>query len=151
MKKICLAASSGGHLQQLRCLEALKNEYDCFFVSEKTKYHTEELKYTVPQINRKEPLFLIKLIMIVIKSIYILLIEKPEVLISTGALSTIPLMYFGKKLGCRIIYIESFAKISSPTLTGKFIYKRKIAHQFYVQWESMKEFYPDAIYIGGIY
>ena len=53
--------------------------------------------------------------------------------------------YFGKKL----VYIESFAKISSPTETGKFLYK--FADRFYVQWKSMKKFYPNAIYLGGIY
>ena len=40
----------------------------------------------------------------------------------------------------KLIYIESFAKVTSPTLTGKLLYK--YADQFYVQWESMKEFYP---------
>jgi len=50
-----------------------------------------------------------------------------------------------------VIYIESFAKINNPTLTGKMIYKKNIADRFYVQWESMLDFYPKAIYIGGIY
>lgn len=49
----------------------------------------------------------------------------------------------------KVVYIESFAKISSPTETGKLIYK--FADRFYVQWESMKEFYPNALYLGGIY
>jgi hypothetical protein len=52
---------------------------------------------------------------------------------------------FGKKL----IYIESFAKVTSPTETGKLMYK--FADRFYVQWESMLEIYPNAIYLGGIY
>jgi len=36
-------------------------------------------------------------------------------------------------------------------MTGKFIYKHKVADRFYVQWETMKEIYTDAIYLGGIY
>ena len=51
----------------------------------------------------------------------------------------------------KVIYIESFAKINSPTMTGNLIYKKKLADQFYVQWESMLKYYPNAIYKGGIY
>ena len=83
------------------------------------------------------------------KSFKIFLREKPDVIISTGALATIPMCIFAKVLKKKIIFIESFAKVTSPTLTGKLIYK--FADQFYVQWEQMKEYYPEAIYEGGIY
>lgn len=49
----------------------------------------------------------------------------------------------------KLIYIESFAKVTSATQTGKLLYK--FADRFYVQWESMLNVYPDAIYMGGIY
>ena len=49
----------------------------------------------------------------------------------------------------KVIYIESFAKINSPTITGRIIYK--FADDFYVQWEEMKKFYPKAHYDGEIY
>ncbi|HAP6864210.1 TPA: oligosaccharide biosynthesis protein Alg14 like family protein, partial [Enterococcus faecium] len=32
---------------------------------------------------------------------------------------------------------------------GKLMYH--FADQFYVQWETMLQFYPNAIYLGGIY
>lgn len=70
-------------------------------------------------------------------------------LISTGALATIPVCVLGKIMGKKIIFIESFAKVTSQTLTGKLVYR--FANQFYVQWEEMKKFYPNAIYKGGIY
>ena len=56
---------------------------------------------------------------------------------------------FQKIAGKRLIYIESFAKVTSATLTGKLLYK--FADQFYVQWKSMLKVYPKAIYLGGIY
>ena len=52
-------------------------------------------------------------------------------------------------LGKKLIYIESFAKVTSPTETGKLLYK--FADQFYVQWKPMLKCYPKAIYLGGIY
>ena len=48
-----------------------------------------------------------------------------------------------------VVYIESFAKVSSPTLSGKLLYR--FADRFYVQWETMREFYPKAVCLGGIY
>lgn len=84
-----------------------------------------------------------------VKSLGIFFKEKPDVIICTGVLAMIPLCLICKLFGRKLIYIESFAKISSPTETGKFMYK--YADQFYVQWESMLKFYPNAIYVGGVY
>lgn len=151
--KICLISSSGGHFEQLLCLRPLSEKNDVFIVTEKTKYNKKDKKidHYVMQVNRKEPLFLIKMLGIFIKSLVIFFIEKPDVVISTGVLSSIPMLMIGHFFKKKVIYIESFAKITSPTMTGKLIYKKHIADRFYVQWESMKEFYPNAIYLGGIY
>ena len=151
--KICLISSSGGHFEQLLCLRPLSEKNDVFIVTEKTKKTKKDKKidHYVMQVNRKEPLFLIKMLGIFIKSLVIFFIEKPDVVISTGVLSAIPMLMIGHFFKKKVIYIESFAKITSPTMTGKLIYKKHIADRFYVQWESMKEFYPNAIYLGGIY
>ena len=150
--KICFAASSGGHFEQLLMLKPLMLKYNSFIFTEKTKYkaNVEGVKVrTVTQINRKEKLFLIKFIGVAIKSCFIFLKERPNVIICTGVLATIPMCFIMKLFRKKIIYIESFAKVTSPTESGKLIYK--IADRFYVQWESMKEFYPNAICLGGIY
>lgn len=152
-KKICLVSSSGGHFEQLLMLRKLGENNDIFIVTEKTKYNLNDKKinYFVSQVNRKEPLFIFKMIKILFKSLYIFIKEKPDVIISTGVLAAIPMLFIGRVFKKKVIYLESFAKINSPTLTGKLVYKFKLADQFYVQWESMLEFYPNAIYKGGIY
>ena len=85
----------------------------------------------------------------IINTLKIFLREKPDVVISTGALVTIPICIIAKIFRKKLIFIESFAKINSPTLTGKLLYK--FADQFYVQWKDMLKIYPKAIYKGGIY
>lgn len=153
MKKICLISSSGGHFEQLLMLRKLEKNHKVFIVTEKTKYNKKDKKinHYVMQVNRKEPLFIIKMILIMFKSLYIFIKERPDVIISTGVLAAIPMIFIGHIFKKKVIYIESFAKINSPTMTGKLIYKKHIADRFYIQWEAMKEFYPDAIYLGGIY
>lgn len=149
--KICFIASSGGHFEQLMMLKPIMEKYDSFVVSEKTKYNVEinYKKYNLLQVNRKEFFWFGKLFINSLKCLLIYVREKPNIIISTGALSTIPMCLLGKLLHAKLIYIESFAKTSSPTLTGKLLYK--FADQFYVQWKQMLEIYPKAIYKGGIY
>ena len=152
MKKICFTASTGGHFEQLMMLKPLMDKYDSFIVTEKTGYSVikdDRKIYYSNQVNRHEKTCIFKMITNAFKSFKIFLREKPDVIISTGALATIPICIFAKVLKKKIIFIESFAKVTSPTLTGKLIYK--FADQFYVQWEQMKEYYPEAIYEGGIY
>ena len=152
MKKICFTASSGGHFEQLMMLKPLMDKYDSFIVTDKTGYSVikdDRKVYYLNQVNRQEKTFIFKMITNTFKSFKIFLREKPDVIISTGALATIPMCIFAKVLKKKIIFIESFAKVTSPTLTGKLIYK--FADQFYVQWEQMKEHYSEAICEGGIY
>lgn len=152
MKKICFTASTGGHFEQLMMLKPLMDKYDSFIVTEKTDYSVikdDRKVYYLKQVNRHEKTFIFKMIANVFTSLNIFIKEKPDVIISTGALATIPMCVLSKIFRKKVIFIESFAKVTSPTLTGKLIYK--FADQFYVQWEQMKEYYPDAIFKGGIY
>ena len=152
-KKICLISSSGGHFEQMLMLRKLSEEFKVFIVTEKTEYNKKDKKinHYLIQVNRKELLFILKMFVNLIKSLYIYIMEKPDVIISTGVLATIPMLFIGHAFHKKVIYIESFAKINSPTQTGKLIYNKKIADRFYVQWPDMLKIYPDAIYKGGIY
>lgn len=151
--KICFAASTGGHFEQLMMLKPMMEKYDSFIITEKTKYSVSKNNkyktYCMRQVNRKELTFPINMIINFFKALYIFIKEKPDYMITTGVLAMIPMALIVKLFGKKLIYIESFAKISSPTQTGKFLYKK--ADRFYVQWEKMLEFYPNAIYKGGIY
>lgn len=152
MLKICFAASSGGHYEQLLMLKPLMEKYDSFIVTEATRYSTivnNQKIYYLSQVNRKERSFLLRMAFNALKSLEIFVKERPDVVICTGVLACIPLCLLAKLFRKKLIYIESFAKVSSPTETGKLLYK--FADRFYVQWESMKEFYPNAICLGGIY
>ena len=151
--KLAFIASSGGHLEQLNILRPLMERYDSFVITEKTPYqpsHFCDRSYEIRQVNRHEPLFIPKLIGNAFSSLRIFFKEKPDMVISTGALAVIPFCLIAKLLfRRRLIFIESFAKVTSPTLTGRLLYR--FADQFYVQWEPMLKVYPDAIYLGGIY
>ena len=150
--KVCFAASSGGHYEQLMMLKPLMDKYDSFVITEQTAYDSgnDSLKtYYLKQVNRKERTFLFKLLLNTISSLKIYIKERPDVIVCTGVLAMIPMCMLMKLFGKELIYIESFAKVTSATETGKVMYK--LADRFYVQWESMKNIFPKATYVGGIY
>ncbi len=151
-KKVCFAASSGGHYEQLLMLKPLMEKFDSFIITEKTLYNAEVSgvkTYYLKQVNRKERSFIYRMIVNLFKSVWIYIKERPDVVICTGVLAMIPICILSKLFRKKLIYIESFAKVTSPTETGKLLYR--FADRFYVQWESMLEIYPDAICLGGIY
>ena len=152
MKKICFTSSSGGHFNQLNIVMNKYNMYEQVIITEKTSFAENELKnknkYLFNIINRKEKLFPIRFIVNSIKILFILMKERPDIIISTGALLTVPVCYIGKLLGAKVIFIESFAKVNTPTLSGKLVYK--IVDRFIVQWEELLDYYDhEKVKFGG--
>lgn len=151
-KKVCLISSSGGHLEQIKQLEEIVNRYDCFFVTTRTK-STEMMKnkkYIVNDLVRKNKMVLIiRMLKMIIEQLVIFLKEKPDIIITTGAGVAIPMCLIGKIFKKKVIYIESFARMTTPNKTGMFLYK--FADVFIIQWEELRKFYPKAIYGGWIY
>ncbi len=150
-KKVCFAASSGGHLEEMMRLSPLMKEGD-FLLTEKNTFSSLDWCgniFCTPQINRREILFIPKFIGLFFFSLFLILREKPDIILSTGALATYPISLLGKLLGKKVIYIESFARVDHASLTGKLLYK--IADVFIVQWKEMLKIFPDAIYVGGIF
>lgn len=144
--KICLISSHGGHLHELT--EATKGVMgDVYWVTFRTK-HTEALLKDRPHYFIIDPVVSKpKFILNAFQSLYHILRERPKVIVSTGAGIAVPTMLIGKFLtGSRVIYIESAAAVIEPSKTGRFMYK--YADLFLIQWESLKEFYPDAKYVG---
>ena len=148
--KICMVGSSGGHLTQLYMLKQVWQEKERFWVTfdkeDARGLLQEEKMYTCYYPTNRNIKNLIKNTFVALK---VLLKEKPDLIISTGAAVAVPFFYIGKILGSKLIYIEVFDRVDAPTITGKLIYP--IADKFIVQWEEMKQVYPKAINLGSIF
>lgn len=151
-KKILMVASSGGHLEEALALKALQERYDTVLITEKTDYQVnfwQDRTYLMPQVNRKEIKSLLQFVGIFWDTFKILLNEKPDVVLSTGAMVAFPALLLGKLLGKKIIFIECMFNVDEPTLTGKLTYK--FADLFIVQWEDMLHVYPKAVLGGRVF
>lgn len=150
--RLCFVSSSGGHWEELMCLKPLTENYDSFFVTEEGGQALDSKLnnlYEVAQINRKEKFFIATFLRLFIRAYRILRREKPDFIITTGALAAFPFCLLGKLLHKKVIYIESFARVEGKSLTGKLVYP--FADLFIVQWSDMLKFYPKAVYVGGIF
>lgn len=82
------------------------------------------------------------------KALNIINKNKIDVVITAGPGIAIPFCYAGKLLGKKIIFIESWSRISKKSISGKLIYP--ISDLFFVQWKENLKNYPRAKYCGRL-
>jgi UDP-N-acetylglucosamine:LPS N-acetylglucosamine transferase len=151
--KICIVCSAGGHFSEaLRATE--KIEHKKYFVT----YYND----TIKEFARNNKVFfvthprhcaLIPRLMLFarncIESALILLKERPDLIISTGADVAVATCIIGKLFRSKLIYIEAGGYVTSKSLSGRIIYP--FADLFLVQWEAAKKNFPNAIYGGPLF
>ena len=148
--KICLVGSSGGHLSHLYLLKDCWQDQLRFWVTfdkpdARSLLEGEQIYFCHFPTNRN----LKNLIKNTFLAAKILKKERPNLIISTGAAAAVPFFYLGKLFRAKTVFIEVFDRIDTPTLTGKLVYP--VTDQFIVQWEEMKQYYPKATCLGGIF
>lgn len=158
-KKVMFISSTGGHLDEMMQLKSMFNKYDYHIITEKTKSNLKLKNKYKDRVSfliygsyttlSKKLIYPFKLLMNTIISLFLYLKIRPEYIISTGAHTAGPMCLIGHLFKSKIIYIETFANINSKSKTGSLVYK--FADLFIVQWETMLELYPKAVYKGGIY
>ena len=156
MKKVLFISSTGGHLDELLQLKPLFEKYDYYIITEKdkstrilSKTYKNKISYLLYGTRKKKLLYPFILLVNCFKSLFFFLKIRPKYIVTTGTHTAVPMCYIGKILGCKIIFIETFANRKTKTLSGKLVYP--ISNLFIVQWEEMLEQYPKAVFGGSIY
>ena len=147
--KICLAASSGGHLTELEKLSDSWKLYETFFVTTvpvvRNNLQTSGNIYIVGECNRQHP---IKVLKVFLRCLRITLKEKPNVVISTGAAAGCIICFLAKLSGADIIWIDSITNVEKISLSGRMV--RYIADLFLVQWPELTQKYDNVEFIGAV-
>lgn len=148
-RRICLASSAGGHLRELQlAIGSIPNDYHCYWL-------TLPITSTRAFMKDKEHVFLTNfqparkwtLFANAIPALMWVLIKRPTCIITTGAGVCIPTIAFAKKLlGTKILFINSAADVTHASKTPLWIENK--ADLFLVQWEEMKQIFPNAICCG---
>lgn len=151
-RKVCLAASGGGHVRQLLDLQPVWSEHDYFFVTEDTALgHTlgqDHPTHFVPhfawgQAKLGAPFRMLRSAFVsLVRSAKIIMRERPDVLITTGAGAVFPTLLWAKLFGARVVMIESFARFEKPSLFGRIA--SRFANDIVVQSAKLDGYYPRA-------
>ena len=155
MKKVLFISSTGGHLSELLQLQPLFKKYNTYLITEKTKSTIglknkyKKVNYLIYGTKDHKLSYIFKFLYNSFKSLILFIKIRPKVIVTTGTHTAVPICYIGKIFGSKIIFIETFANSKTKTLSGRLVYP--IANTFIVQWKSMLELYPKAIYGGWIY
>jgi UDP-N-acetylglucosamine:LPS N-acetylglucosamine transferase len=147
--KVCLAASAGGHTSQLLRLAESWNGYEAFCVTT-TEVVREKLAkfgpvYIVGECNRQH---FGRVVKVLFRCIEIVVRERPDVVISTGAAVGCILCLLGKMLGAKVIWIDSITNVARISLSGRIV--RYVADLFLVQWPELVSRYKKVEFVGAV-
>jgi len=155
-KRVLFISSTGGHFVELMELEPLFKKYNYHIIVEKDKTNKnlknkygKKLSYLPYGTRAKLLPYLFIFTWIIIKTIIYYIKYRPHVIITTGTHTAVPMCYLGHLFGSKVIFIETFANRTRPSLSGRLVYP--ISDMFIVQWEEMKKFYPNAVEGGSIF
>lgn len=153
MKKVLFISSTGGHLEEMLKLKELFSKYESLLITEKNKT-TQNLNLSIPikylAFGTRKHLFHYFFIFSwnILKSFFFFATFRPDVIITTGAHTCIPMIFLAYFFKKKILYIESIARVNSSSMTGRMIEKK--ADKLIVQWEEMLDVYSQAEYHGQI-
>jgi UDP-N-acetylglucosamine:LPS N-acetylglucosamine transferase len=145
---ICIIASAGGHLTEAMKATALLKDSPRFYVTFSLPHIAQSLpgeEYYFIEDPHVSP---VKYLRNFFQALRIFRRKRPKVIITTGAGIAVPMCVIGKIAGAKIVFIETGARITSPSRTARLLYP--IADVFIVQWEPLLKYFPKAVYGGAL-
>jgi UDP-N-acetylglucosamine:LPS N-acetylglucosamine transferase len=147
--KVCVVASAGGHIMQLLKLSDSWRSYETSYVST-TKVVTRKLQqygraYIVGECNREH---LFKSLIVLIRCVAVVLKERPDVVISTGAAPGFLLCITAKIFGAKIVWVDSIANTERLSMSGRII--RPFSSVFLTQWPELVDKSKNVEHVGAV-
>jgi UDP-N-acetylglucosamine--N-acetylmuramyl-(pentapeptide) pyrophosphoryl-undecaprenol N-acetylglucosamine transferase len=150
--RVCLAGSGGGHVRQLIDMEPACSAHDYFFLTEDTALSRSIAErrptffvphFALGQAKLGKPLTMaINGVRSFIASAGIILRQRPQVFITTGAGAVYFALLWARLLGAKIVLIESFARFDRPSVFGRLA--APFAHRKVAQSQALAKYWPDA-------
>jgi UDP-N-acetylglucosamine:LPS N-acetylglucosamine transferase len=148
--EVLLVASNGGHLLQLVQLSDLwprerrhwitfdKTDAESLLADEQTTWAHHPTNRNVPNLIRNFAL-----------AMRVLRRHNIDAIVTTGAGVAVPFVIVSWLVGVNVVYIESMARVTSPSLTGRLVYP--FADTFIVQWPGLQRFFRRALLFGTVF
>jgi len=147
--RVCMIATSGGHLAQLELLAPAVRGFDAYVVTVPSDQASDVFRgsrrYFVRQILRNPASFVVNFV----QSLRIFLKERPEAVVTTGAGDVLPTVLIAAALGSTVVFVESFSRVSKPSLIGRIA--RRWCDRVFVQWAELQGAYPTATHVTPLF
>lgn len=146
-RRVLAVASGGGHWVQLLRLMPAFDDCDIAFVTVSDAYRSQisgatRRFHVVPDATRWNKL---KLAWMALRLIVILLIERPDVIVSTGAAPGFFALRVGRFFGARTVWIDSIANVEQLSMSGEKIGRH--ADLWLTQWPHLAR--PEGPHFAG--
>lgn len=143
--KLLLVSSAGGHLAELFEMKEAFAGHEVVHITYRSSM-TEGLDraYLFENIGTN-PWRALRSVWPVFR---ILLRERPDAILSTGAEIAIIVFYLAKVLRIRTMFVESWTRVTHPTRTGRIVYP--VCDEFLVQWPDLLTQYGGKARYRGI-
>lgn len=134
-KKLLAIASGGGHWVQLLRLRPAFDGCEVVYASVQPG-SAEEVPghryYHFRDASRKDRLAFLS---VVFRMLWIVLRERPDVIVTTGSAPAMICLSFGRLFGARTLWIDSIANVKELSTSGR--KAMKVAHQCVAQWPEV--------------
>lgn len=146
-RRILAVASGGGHwVQLLRMTSAFDGQHVVFAstIPSLRSEVTNHSFYSVPDANRRRPIALLRLIL---KMLWIVIKERPDFVISTGAAPGYMGVVMGKMIGAKTIWVDSIANVDRLSMSGK--WAGHFTDLWLTQWPQLSR-QDGPLYVGAV-
>ncbi len=148
-QRLLLVGSSGGHLAQLIALkpwwEGRERTWVTFATQDaKARLRDEQVAWAHFPTTRNLP----NLVRNLLLAVRVIIRERPELVVSTGAGVAFPFFLVARLMRIRTVYLEVYDRLDSRTLTGRLC--RPLSSLFCVQWEEQATLYKGSHVVGTL-
>jgi UDP-N-acetylglucosamine:LPS N-acetylglucosamine transferase len=118
-QRILAVASSGGHWVQLRRLTPAFEGHDVVYLTTDPGHRDEVAPARFHTVNDASRWNKAALLLSALRVLWVVLRERPEVVVSTGAAPGYLALRCGKLVGAQTIWIDSIANVEELSLSGQ--------------------------------
>jgi UDP-N-acetylglucosamine:LPS N-acetylglucosamine transferase len=141
--------SSGGHLAQVLALRPWWSDLERHWVTfdtpdARSALAAESGTWAHHPTTRNLP----NLLRNTVQAVRVMLRERPDVILSTGAGVALPYFVLGRLTGALTVYVEVYDRIDTATLTARLC--RPFTRLMLVQWPEQLGLYRDARLVGPL-
>jgi UDP-N-acetylglucosamine:LPS N-acetylglucosamine transferase len=157
--RLALIAAGGGHLREMLSLRPAFEPHDHFLITSPESRGCTEIGlfarcYFLCNTGggrwKTQPVrFILNFFQSLGAYLRIFLFERPDCVISTGSGVAVPGFLIARVFCIRTIYVESYARVNSLSLTGRLCYA--LSDLFFVQHRCLADKFGRAVYAGSLY